>query len=72
MNKITVLILALLFFAVASAYPADKVVVIVNDGNSQDITAATIKAIYSDNIITWEDGNTIIVYDHDFVGRLSV
>ena len=47
---------------VPSAF-AENIVVIVNDSNNQSLTSSDVKAIYSDNIIQWNDGTSIKAYD---------
>lgn len=42
---------------------AEKVAVIVNEKNSQELNKQDIAAIYSDNIIQWDDGSKIKLYD---------
>lgn len=45
------------------AAAAEKVVVIVNAKNAQTLTAADVKNIYNDNVITWSNGARISTYD---------
>lgn len=39
------------------------VVVIVNSGNTQQLTVDDVKQIYSDKVIKWKNGNKIDVYN---------
>lgn len=62
MKKMALFAMGMLL-AAHSAIAAEKVVVIVNAANSASITKDQIKAIYSDNMIAWQNGNTIKAYD---------
>jgi len=42
---------------------AESVVVIVNPANKVTLSQKDVKAIYSDNIITWKNGKRIKAYD---------
>ena len=55
----------LISVALVSAAPvlAEDVVVIVNAANAQSLSKADIKAIYSDNIIAWSNGQAIVSFD---------
>lgn len=61
-KNIASLIFALMFLG-GSAVAAEKVVVIVNAKNAQTLTAADVKNIYNDNVITWSNGARISAYD---------
>ena len=57
------LLLIVVMFSVSMPALAEKVAVIVNAENQQNLTAADIKNIYLDNIITWANGERIKAYD---------
>ena len=59
-RNILLITISLLFAPFAIA---ESVVVIVNEGNTQSLSADDIKGIYSDNVIQWADGKAIKVYD---------
>lgn len=54
---------ALALLCVSGLVMAEKVAVIVNAENKQSLGRADLTAIYSDNVITWANGNSIHVYD---------
>ncbi|MDH5219258.1 MAG: hypothetical protein OEX19_16255 [Gammaproteobacteria bacterium] len=49
--------------SISTQVVAEKVVVIVNDKNMQELNKQDVAAIYSDNIIEWDNGNKIMSYD---------
>jgi ABC-type phosphate transport system substrate-binding protein len=55
--------LAFALMTASGAALAEKVVVIVNAKNAQSLTAADVKNIYNDNVVTWESGARITVYE---------
>jgi len=61
-KNIASLALALMFLG-DPAVAAEKVVVIVNAKNTQTLTAADVKNIYNDNVVTWSSGARISAYD---------
>ncbi len=62
--KLIVKSLFILIVSILSPWTvAESVVVIVNEENSQAISADDIKGIYTDNIIQWKDGSSIKSYD---------
>jgi len=64
MNKVFKLLSgSLLSLIVTSAVAGESVVVIVNEANQQSLNQSEIKNIYSDQIITWENGNKIAAYE---------
>ncbi len=64
MYKVTTLICGILLSLIACQTVAgEKVVVIVNEANQQSISQTDVKNIYSDQIITWGNGNQIKTYD---------
>ena len=54
---------ALVLMASAGAASAEKVVVIVNAANSQSVSAADLKNMYSDIVIHWKNDQPIDMYD---------
>jgi len=58
-------ILGVSFFLISfsSQVMAEKVAVIVNEKNVQELSKQDVAAIYSDNIIEWDNGNKIKSYD---------
>jgi len=62
MNYRKIIFLFVIMLFSVTAY-AEKVVVIVNASNPQALTSNDIKGIYSDNVIQWENGDAIKVYD---------
>ena len=64
MKKILLTILALFYVtAMEAASAGDKVVVIVNEANKQEITAADLKNMYSDIVIHWVNDEPITMFD---------
>ena len=64
MKKILVTILALFYVtALEAASAGDKVVVIVNEANKQEITAADLKNMYNDIVIHWDNDQPITLFD---------
>ncbi len=59
MKHITYLLFIFLSLMTSYAY-AGSIVVIVNKDNSQSLTKAQLKDIYTDKVTTWNDGNRII------------
>ena len=53
----------MLFIAAAGAASAEKVVVIVNAANSQEVTATDLKNMYNDIVIHWGNNQPIDMYD---------
>ena len=61
LKYLTALVFSLML--VGHAYATEKVVIIVNAKNTQTLTAADVKNIYNDNVITWSSGARIAPYD---------
>jgi len=55
--------LSLMLLVAGEAFGAGKVAVIVNSSNGQGVTLADIKSIYSDQMVAWQNGNKIDVYN---------
>lgn len=49
--------------ALGTAAAGDKVVVIVNEANSQAVTAADLKNMYNDIVIHWSNNQPIDLFD---------
>ena len=62
MKKIIYLFLGALLFS-SNVYAGDKVAVIVNSANTQELSISDVKNIYSDIVTTWESGESIAVYN---------
>lgn len=62
-NRVILLLLFLLAFAPALVSAGGRVAVIVNWMNKQPITQEDVKNIYSDNTITWDNGQKILAYN---------
>lgn len=62
-NGIAGLMALLCLTAMGAAAAGDKVVVIVNEANSQAVTAADLKNMYTDNVISWANNQPIALYD---------
>jgi ABC-type phosphate transport system substrate-binding protein len=64
MIKAIISLLALLCITAANSVAAsDKIVVIVNESNTQTLTAADLKNMYSDIVIHWSNHQPIDMYD---------
>jgi len=64
MKKLTQLAVLILCIVPFISLKADEtIVVIVNSDNDQALTEQDVKNVYSDRIITWDDGNLINVYN---------
>ncbi len=64
MYNLTKLLCSLLLtLTVGYVVAGENVVVIVNEANQQAISQADVKNIYSDQIITWENGNKISAFE---------
>lgn len=63
MKVIKILSAALVLSLASSMAMAEKVAVIVNANNSQNLSKSDIAAIYSDKIVQWSNGKQIKSYD---------
>ena len=63
MKKGILTLSAILFVAAAGAAFAEKVVVIVNEANSQGVNATDLKNMYNDIVIHWGNNQPIDMYD---------
>lgn len=62
-HYLPLLLIAMLIPPVTAAADDDDVVIIVNNANTQDLTLADIKGIYTDKIVTWQDDQRISIYN---------
>ena len=58
------------FMFISTQAMAVKVAVIVNESNTQELSKQDVAAIYSDNIIQWNNGGKIRSYDLPEANRL--
>jgi len=64
MKKVlTYIIMLCCFTAMGTAAAGDKVVVIVNEANKQEVTAADLKNMYNDIVTHWNNDQPITLFD---------
>ena len=63
MKLVSKILFSLISLSITTVAFAENVVIIVNESNAQTLSADDVKAIYSDNVIQWNNGTAIKVYD---------
>jgi len=63
MKMVRLIVVSFFLMLISVQAMAEKVVVIVNAKNVQELNKQDIAAIYSDNIIQWDNGSKIKLYD---------
>lgn len=63
MKELKKIVFFSLALTISTTVAAEDVAIIVNNGNSQELTKQDVAAIYSDDIIQWRNGSRIRSYD---------